>query len=905
MQSDAPADPVFQMRARAKRLFALACVALATSGCARYGAQTGALGLLLGGAPGAGTPELLSFGFVSPAADGSLSGSTANVAVPLGTNLTALVARFAHTGAYITVNGAPQTSGVTANDFTNPVVYRVWSLSESWTDYTVSVSLGAAVVSTLTVASAVSLDASTVRITFSTPPDPALAGDRANYLVSDAPAGGACSDNTNFTGGAQTADFTLASASGSGVVYDLALSAPQTSGKGYTAIVNRAVVATTAGVFATCPNNADFLGDEQLKVVSASCVDANRIVLRFSKPVFIGVNAARSAECSGATQCDLRYRLTGATSPGSITSAAVLNGSVCNGLAADASSLCLTHAGVQGGGVYAITVANGVDSDGFNNVGQFAPADSIRNLTDTQNVQSSPNDRVSFTGCGTTPADVNDGPLAGDPFADSSAFGYLFRYGSQLYVGPNSGGNGAARFNPDGTSPQNMTFSITKDTSGSSVSNNSAATRDGGVAVPPFVTVGRTGCTSNAADFSIGCGPDNENGRGLFTSGTLGGTEYLFLTAARSGGNNDYIYYTSDLDAALNFNYLDLSDFYDNCVSSAIGNNRGTESLHVSNNRLYTSAPGNGTLRPYTTYISSLTGELICGTHGDYLYFARMTGVGYSSVLAPNLADRSGGVWHTFNSRLYFANSGSITNSSANCNAGSAYSAGVCEQTGGLVRATAAAPGRCTGNDACGDWTDATPSDVRFRSRFSIVLPALADLTPADQPIPNFETYNGNLYFIRNACTTSRWNFACTATACTDDPVCPAGEETPQLWKCVPGGDGFCDSGEWTMVAENGASARTNFGDANNKHITFLKANGGFLYVGLNNANGAQLWRTSSTNPALESDFAQVGAAGFGDATNVQEFFSGVSVQQGLFYYLYISAGKSATPVKIYTQRNN
>lgn len=891
------------MRAPAKCLSALACLALATVGCARYGAEGAALALLLGGAPGA--PELLSFGIVSPAADGTLSGSNVSVTVPIGSSLTALAARFTHTGAYVTVNGVMQTSGVTANDFTNPITYRVWSLAETWTDYTVAVSLGAAVTSTLTVTSAVSLDASTVRVSYSTPPDPALAGDPANYLISDAPAGGACSDNSNFTGGTQSADFVISSVSGSGAVYDLALSAPQTNGKGYTAIVNRSVVATSGGTFTTCPNNADFVGDEQLKVVSAACVDANRIVLRFSKPVFTGLNAARSAECNSATQCSSRYRLTGATSPGSITNAVVLNGAVCNGLAADSASVCLTHAGTQGGGVYAVSVANGIDGDGFDNVGQFAPADSIRNLTDTQNVQSSPNDRASFTGCGATPATVDDGPIAGDPFADSSAFGYLFRYGSQLYVGPNSGGNGAARFNPDGTSPQNLTFSIAKDTSGASVSSNTAATRDGGVAVPPFVTVGRTGCTSNTANFSTGCGPDNENGRGLFTSGTLGGTEYLFLTAARSGGNNDYIYYTSDLDGTLNFNYLDLSDFYDNCVSSSIGNNRGTESLHVSNDRLYTSSPGNGTLRPYTTYISSLTGELVCGTHGDYLYFARMTGVGYSSVLAPNLADRTGGVWHTFNNRLYFANSGSITNSAVNCNVGSAYSAGVCEQTGGLARATVAAPGRCTGNDACGDWTNNTPSDVRFRSRFSIVLPALADLTPADQPIPNFETYNGNLYFIRNACVTSRWNFACTTTGCTDDPVCPAGEETPQLWKCEPGGDGFCDSGEWTMVAENGATARTNFGDVNNTHITFLKANGGFLYVGLNNTNGAQLWRTGATNPAVESDFSQVGAAGFGDPVNVQQFFSGVSVQQGLFYYLYISAGRSATPVRIYTQRNN
>jgi hypothetical protein len=43
--------------------------------------------------------------------------------VPSGTNLTTLVATFVTTGASVTITGTPQVSGVTANDFSNPVTY--------------------------------------------------------------------------------------------------------------------------------------------------------------------------------------------------------------------------------------------------------------------------------------------------------------------------------------------------------------------------------------------------------------------------------------------------------------------------------------------------------------------------------------------------------------------------------------------------------------------------------------------------------------------------------------------------------------------------------------------------------------------------------------------------------------
>ena len=54
------------------------------------------------------------------------------VALPAGTNLTALVAQFTvNDGNTVTVDGVAQTSGVTANDFTDPVDYTVSNSNKS------------------------------------------------------------------------------------------------------------------------------------------------------------------------------------------------------------------------------------------------------------------------------------------------------------------------------------------------------------------------------------------------------------------------------------------------------------------------------------------------------------------------------------------------------------------------------------------------------------------------------------------------------------------------------------------------------------------------------------------------------------------------------------------------------
>ena len=69
---------------------------------------------------------------------------TIAVAVPSGTSLSALTATFSTTGTGVKVANQLQGSGVTANDFSNPVAYSVSAADGSTATYTVTVTLIAA-----------------------------------------------------------------------------------------------------------------------------------------------------------------------------------------------------------------------------------------------------------------------------------------------------------------------------------------------------------------------------------------------------------------------------------------------------------------------------------------------------------------------------------------------------------------------------------------------------------------------------------------------------------------------------------------------------------------------------------------------------------------------------------------
>lgn len=87
--------------------------------------------------------EITAFSIVNPSAVGIISSTsrTIDVTVPAATDRISLVAAFKTTGVSVRVGNVPQISGVTQNNFTNPVVYTVFAEDGSTAQYTVTVSL--------------------------------------------------------------------------------------------------------------------------------------------------------------------------------------------------------------------------------------------------------------------------------------------------------------------------------------------------------------------------------------------------------------------------------------------------------------------------------------------------------------------------------------------------------------------------------------------------------------------------------------------------------------------------------------------------------------------------------------------------------------------------------------------
>lgn len=89
--------------------------------------------------------EITDFRFntTNPAAVGVINGTQITVDLPSNINRTNLVATFANSAnATVSIGGTTQQSGVSINDFTNTVVYRVTAEDGSTKDFTVSIGSG-------------------------------------------------------------------------------------------------------------------------------------------------------------------------------------------------------------------------------------------------------------------------------------------------------------------------------------------------------------------------------------------------------------------------------------------------------------------------------------------------------------------------------------------------------------------------------------------------------------------------------------------------------------------------------------------------------------------------------------------------------------------------------------------
>jgi hypothetical protein len=214
-----------------------------------------------------------------------------------------------------------------------------------------------------------------------------------------------------------------------------------------------------------------------------------------------------------------------------------------------------------------------------------------------------------------------------------------------------------------------------------------------------------------------------------------------------------------------------------------------------------------------------------------------------------------------YNNKIYIANGGNNTIGA----------------DGGIVRSTNSNPGDY--GSAPGDWEDVTPVGelewyASSSSRFSVELPKVERLNPADKAFPAMVEFHGKLYIARN--TT----------------------EGPQLWQH--------DGSSWRLVADNGFGL-TDMDDPDNGVFSLLVVNGDRLYVGYDNSvDGIHIWRTIAgiIHPLERADFEPVSTDGLGDSSSNQQIYYGISIADGSTDYLWLLCGKDTGLIKVYRTEN-
>jgi hypothetical protein len=438
----------------------------------------------------------------------------------------------------------------------------------------------------------------------------------------------------------------------------------------------------------------------------------------------------------------------------------------------------------------------------------------------------SPNNSASFAGEAPIPQSFNEGAVIVDPMNEGpNNFSLLAKYRGRIYIGPTNASNAIFRFKPDGTAPELVTFTfhvgtIYKDT--------------------------------------LDTGPDGEDGIDYIAGGIIDGEEYLFIGPSKSGGDLNYIYFTSESGSTLNFNPVNL-----NAVLG--GQTKGVSAMIVFNSNLYIGYPDTGGNRPYLHRVVNIAENPAPG-----IEVLNLNGDSMSRIGAKGTPKNTAGIvgidsFSIFNDHLYLANGGH----------------NAVNEDGGILRSTTNNPLPYDSNPA--DWEDITDtSNIKWYNspllnRFSTELPSPNKLIPADRAFPAMAVFNGKLYVIRNTVGS------------------PAG---PQLWKY----DGF----SWSLVADNGGGL-TDMGNIKNSSATLLVANGDRLYIGYDNSNdGVEVWRTKSgvTEPFFASDFEQVATSGLGDQANNQRIYHGLSINDRGENYLWILCGKSGGTVRVYRTKN-
>ncbi|OHD63028.1 MAG: hypothetical protein A2176_09410 [Spirochaetes bacterium RBG_13_51_14] len=441
-----------------------------------------------------------------------------------------------------------------------------------------------------------------------------------------------------------------------------------------------------------------FMGNEQLKVVSAEAIDLTHVKVTFSKPVLSGNDVANSAECDDATECHTKYKLFprgggGAALLGDITSAVRGSGNKTN-------TVVLTHANDQEGYAYTVVAANDENGDGFDD----EPVSIKAEAGTTDYMQASPKDRATFIGLGEVIDSIDDGEYFTDPFADGSVFTWSFVYGNRVYLGTNDHNSAAFRFDPTGLNSVLVTFDFV----------------DGIITSPlcPASTMYGYGATPVCG---TSMGYNGERGVVGFTSATvtvsLVNYEILMIGPIKDGVTHGY--FTQDIDTQLDWTPFGFSVTGGN-------NTKSIQTLYAVDNHLYLGFSSNHNQQAPIVSHHTVTAP------GGIVSIASGTDMGIRSVAylgkqgSPSNSATYVGIdtMTKYNGYLYMANNGGIRYSSNFTTFGSSVNAIPSTQTGTTL------------------W-----------------LEGLEKVSPGHKGVPILMTYNGKLYMARNVTDGSPDNY--------------------------------------------------------------------------------------------------------------------------------------------------
>ncbi len=275
---------------------------------------------------------------------------------------------------------------------------------------------------------------------------------------------------------------------------------------------------------------------------------------------------------------------------------------------------------------------------------------------------------------------VSDAALvAQDPFGDGGAFSYVFAYAGKVYLGPSADGTRAVRVNPDGTGAETVQLAFLPDSPKNGVSPTPAT----------FPSLGYLGCAPD----TLQCGPDDEDGRGLFTAFSSGGNELLFAAGGRQNSVIKHAYATNDSSSSPTFSYI---------RTNLGGGMRGATAAAAMGDTLYVGvANGGGSGVPAVVPIFPPFGADSMGFAAFPSPLTNQTG----TALVDSMA--------VYNGVLYAANDGG------------------CARYDGST------------------WASCTPSASEWNLT-PVSTPKITDFVPADKAVPQMAEFGGKLYLARN-----------------------------------------------------------------------------------------------------------------------------------------------------------